>query len=166
MQCSKLEKTSSSNHHEGNDLHQEETASDCILNAAISNRTISNGEPVNLEGSGTQEIHKGKTIYLEDSNHLAISSLDELKSPPLITLIREFFCNSYLSCNLLCNSHYYNQACFNLLNDEQFNHQAFIIRRFAKILTSPKSLFTRRTLLRVILAIQKRVILIIQIRII
>lgn len=132
MQCSKLEKTSSSNHHEGNDLHQEETASDCILNAAISNRTISNGEPVNLEGSGTQEIHKGKTIYLEDSNHLAISSLDELKSPPLITLIREFFCNSYLSCNLLCNCHYYNQACFNLLNDEQFNHQAFIIRRFAK----------------------------------
>lgn len=123
-QCSKLEKTSSSNHHEGNDLHQEETVYDCILNAAISNRTISNGEPVNLEGSDTQEIHKGKTIYLEDSNHLAISSLDEIKSHPLITSIREFFCNSYLSSNLLFNSHYYNQACFNQLNDEQFNHQA------------------------------------------
>ena len=57
VQCSKLEKTSSSNHHEGDDLHQEETASDCILNAAISNsaisnRTISNGEPVNLEVTG------------------------------------------------------------------------------------------------------------------
>lgn len=116
-QCSKLEKTSSSNHHEGNDLHQEETVYDCILNAAISNRTISNGEPVNLEGSDTQEIHKGKTIYLEDSNHLAISSLDEIKSHPLITSIREFFCNSYLSSNLLFNSHYYNQACFNQLND-------------------------------------------------
>lgn len=123
-QCSKLEKTSSSNHHEYNDLHQEETASDCILNAAISNNAISNGEPVNLESSDTQDIRKGKTIYLEDSNHLAISSLDEIKSHSLITSIREFFCNSYLRSNLLCNSHYYNQACFNQLNDDQFNQQA------------------------------------------
>lgn len=128
-QCSKLAKALCSNHHKDNDLHQEDTASDCILNAAISNnaisnRTISNGEPVNLEGSDTQDIRKGKTIYLEDSNHLAISSLDEIKSHPLITSIREFFCNSYLSSNLLCNSHYYKHACHNQLTDDQFNHQA------------------------------------------
>lgn len=146
-QCSKLEKTSSSNHHEGNDLHQEETASDCILNAAISNsaisnRTISNGEPVNLEGSDTQEIHKGKTIHLEDSNHLAISSLDEIKSHPLITSIREFFCNSYLRSNLLCNSHYYNQACFNQLNNDQFNRQALLNQTICKnLIITEKALY-------------------------
>lgn len=64
-QCSKLAKALCSNHHKDNDLHQEDTASDCILNAAISNnaisnRTISNGEPVNLEGSDTQDIRKGR----------------------------------------------------------------------------------------------------------
>lgn len=142
-QCSKLEKTSCSNHHEDNDLHQEDTASDCSLNAAISNsaisnRTISNGEPVYLESSDIHDIHKGKTIYLEDSNHLAISSLDEIKSHPLITSIREFFCNSYLSSNLLCNSHYYNQACFNQLTDDQFNHQAQHNQSICKNLILPK----------------------------
>lgn len=44
--------------------------------------------------------------------------------------------------NLLCNSHYYNQACFNQLNNDQFNRQALLNQTICKnLIITEKALY-------------------------
>lgn len=73
----------------------------------------------NEVNSDSHEIHKDKIVLLEDSNHLAISSVNELKLNSLISSIRDFFSNCYLMSNLLRNAHYYKQPQHSKFNQDQ-----------------------------------------------